>query len=264
VTNTRTPDEVSGGPAGSAAGRPLPRDLAAAKERGEGWAMVTAYDFLTAKVLEEAGITVLLVGDSAAGAVYGHPSSDDLTVDELVPLARAVVRGSQQAMVVADLPHGSYESSPGQALATAGRFLAEAGVHAVKIEGGLPMTPQISALTSAGVAVMGHLDYAAEGGDHAGIRRSASALQAAGAYAIVLRGIPARLSARITGSLRIPTVGIGSGPHCDAQVLRWQDMAGLTPHTPASGRRYADVRSVIREAARDFAEEVRRGTHAQG
>src|SRR5207245_7479352 len=218
------------------------RDLAAAKARNEKWPMLTAYDALTARVFDDAGIPVLLVGDSAAMVVYGHDTTIPVTVDELIPLTAAVVRGTRRAMVVADLPFGSYQVSPREALATAARFLKEAGAHAVKLEGGQRVVHQVEELTAAGVPVMAHLGltpqsvnafggYRVQGRGGGGERlvQDGKALQSAGAFSVVLECVPAELAARVTQSLSIPTIGIGAGPDCDAQVLVWQDMAGLTP-----------------------------------
>jgi 3-methyl-2-oxobutanoate hydroxymethyltransferase len=232
--------------------------------------MLTAYDALTARVFDEAGIPVLLVGDSAANVVYGHETTVPVTVDDLLPLVAGVVRGSRRALVVADLPFGSYQISPAQALETAARFLKEAGAHAVKLEGGSRVLPQVEALVDAGIPVMGHLGltpqsvnafggYRVQGRGEDGERlmHDAKALQAAGAFAVVLEVVPAELASRVTSALSIPTVGIGAGVDCDAQVLVWQDMAGLTESVPKFVRRYADVRAELARAAHEFAEDVR-------
>ena len=245
------------------------RDIAAAKSRGEKWPMLTAYDALTARVFDEAGIPVLLVGDSAGMVVYGHDTTIPVTVDELIPLTAAVVRGTSRAMVVADLPFGSYQGSPDAALTAAVRFLKEAGAHAVKLEGGHRVLRQVEDLVAAGIPVMAHLGltpqsvnafggYRVQGRGEDGERllHDAKALQAAGAFSVVLEAVPAELASRVTGSLSIPTIGIGAGPDCDAQVLVWQDMAGLSPRTPKFVKRYADVGSLLGQAARSFAEDV--------
>ncbi|HEX2315492.1 MAG TPA: 3-methyl-2-oxobutanoate hydroxymethyltransferase [Thermomonospora sp.] len=248
------------------------RDIAAAKERGERWPMLTAYDAMTARVFDEAGIPVLLVGDSAAMVVYGYDSTIPVTVDDLIPLTAAVVRGSRRAMVVADLPFGSYQTGVAEGLATAVRFLKETGAHAVKLEGGRRVLPQAEAMVAAGIPVMGHLGltpqsvnafggYRVQGRGEAGeeLMADAKGLEAAGAFAVVLECVPADLAARVTASLSIPTIGIGAGDACDAQVLVWQDMAGLTPRTAKFVKKYADVGAVLGEAARSFAEEVAGG-----
>jgi 3-methyl-2-oxobutanoate hydroxymethyltransferase len=254
---------------GRAARRVTVSDLAKAKARGEKWPMLTAYDALTAHVFDEAGIPVLLVGDSAGMVVFGHDTTIPVTLDELIPLTAAVVRGTSRALVVADLPFGSYQSSPEAALTAGVRFLKEAGAHAVKLEGGHRVLRQAEELVAAGIPVMGHLGltpqsvnvfggYRVQGRGEDGERllQDAKALEAAGAFAVVLECVPAELAARVTGALSIPTVGIGAGPGCDAQVLVWQDMAGLSPRTPKFVKRYADVAGVLGQAARSFADEV--------
>ena len=253
-------------------GRVTVRDIAAAKARGEKWPMLTTYDALTAGIFDEAGIPVLLVGDSAAMVVYGYDTTIPVTVDDLIPLTAAVVRGTKRAMVVADLPFGSYQASPAAALAAATRFMKEAGAHAVKLEGGLRVARHVEELAAAGVPVMGHLGLTPQsvhafggfrvqgrGEDGERLLHDAKALQAAGAFAIVLEGIPAVLGGRITESLHIPTIGIGAGPDCDAQVLVWQDMVGLSPRTPKFAKQYADVAATLRTAAAEFAAEVASG-----
>jgi 3-methyl-2-oxobutanoate hydroxymethyltransferase len=247
-------------------------DIAAAKARGEKWPMLTAYDALTASVFDDAGIPVLLVGDSAAMVVYGHDSTIPVTVDELIPLTAAVVRGTRRALVIADLPFGSYQSSPAAALAAGTRFLKESGAQAVKLEGGYRVIRQVEELVAAGIPVMAHLGltpqsvhalggYRVQGRGEDGERllHDAKALQSAGAFALVLECVPAELAGRVTASLDIPTIGIGAGPHCDAQVLVWQDMAGLSPRTAKFVKRYADVTGVLRGAAEAFAADVAGG-----
>jgi 3-methyl-2-oxobutanoate hydroxymethyltransferase len=257
---------------GKKPGRVTVRDIAAAKARGEKWPMLTAYDALTAGIFDEAGIPVLLVGDSAGNVVFGYDTTIPVTLDDLIPLTAAVVRGTRRAMVVADLPFGSYQVSPAEALHAAIRFMKEAGAHAVKLEGGMRVAHQVEDLAAAGIPVMGHLGltpqsvhafggFRVQGRGEAGDRllHDAKALEAAGAFAVVLEGIPAPLAARITESLRIPTIGIGAGAGCDAQVLVWQDMAGLSPRSPKFAKRYAEVGRVLRDAASEFAAEVAAG-----
>jgi 3-methyl-2-oxobutanoate hydroxymethyltransferase len=266
TSSSGSPTALYGGKAGR---RITVRDIAAAKERGERWPMLTAYDAMTARVFDEAGIPVLLVGDSAAMVVYGYDSTIPVTVDDLIPLTAAVVRGSARAMVVADLPFGSYQAGPAEALHTAGRFLKEAGAHAVKLEGGRRVLPQAEALVAAGIPVMGHLGltpqsvnafggYRVQGRGEAGeeLMTDAKALEAAGAFCIVLECVPEELAGRVTASLSIPTIGIGAGAECDAQVLVWQDMAGLTPRTAKFVKKYADLAGVLSGAATSFADEV--------
>jgi 3-methyl-2-oxobutanoate hydroxymethyltransferase len=267
-----TEPTLYGGPAGK---RVRTHHLAEAKRRGEKWPMLTAYEQYAAEIFDASGVPVLLVGDSAANNVYGYESTLRISVEELLPLARAVVRATARALVVADLPFGSYETGPAQAVATAVRFMKEAGAHAVKLEGGAGMAPQIAAIVAAGIPVMAHIGFTPQkehalGGYRVQGRGAAAddvfadavAVQAAGAFAVVLEMVPADTAKRITGELDIPTVGIGAGPDCDAQVLVWQDMAGLREGPlPRFVKQYADVRSVLRGAVESFADEVRTGTY---
>jgi 3-methyl-2-oxobutanoate hydroxymethyltransferase len=276
-TGTARPSGASSAPSlygGAGARRVNVRDLAAAKAAGERWPMLTAYDALTAGVFEEAGIPVLLVGDSASMVVYGNDSTLPVEVEELLPLVRAVVRGTSRAMVVADLPFGSYQGSVQQALETAARFM-KAGAHAVKLEGGARSVPQVEALVSAGVPVMAHLGltpqsvnvlggYRVQGRGEAGDRllHDAKALEHAGAFAVVLEVVPEDLAARVTEQLQIPTIGIGAGASTDAQVLVWQDLVGLSPGPgPKFVRRYADLRSVLGDAVRAWGDDVVSGAY---
>lgn len=248
------------------------RDLAAAKERGEKWPMLTAYDALTARVFDEAGIPVLLVGDSGGMVVLGYDSTIPVTVDELLPLTAAVVRGTSRALVVADMPFGSYQTGPEEALRNAARFLKEAGAQAVKLEGGERVVRQVETLVAAGIPVMAHLGltpqsvnafggYRVQGRGESGQRlmTDAKALEAAGAFSLVLECVPEDLAERVTNALSIPVIGIGAGPGTDAQVLVWQDMAGLTPKTAKFVKRYADVAGVLRSAVEEYASEVAGG-----
>ncbi|HEX3790729.1 MAG TPA: 3-methyl-2-oxobutanoate hydroxymethyltransferase [Pseudonocardiaceae bacterium] len=243
------------------------------KERGEPWPMLTAYDMYTAELFDEAGIPVLLVGDSAANNVFGYETSLPVTVDELMPLVRAVTGAVKRALVVADLPFGSYQLSPEQALATAVRFMKEGRAHAVKLEGGRPFARHVEALTTAGVPVMGHIGFTPQsehnlggyrvqgrGAAGDGLIADALALQEAGAFAVVMEMVPAEVAKQVTHELTIPTVGIGAGPDCDAQVLVWQDMVGLRRgRAPRFVKRYADLAGVLSTAAGQFAAEVRNG-----
>ena len=260
--------------AGAAAASSLKRvrvhHLRAMKERGERFAMLTSYDQLTAAVFDEAGIPVLLVGDSAANNVLGYETTLPVTVDELLPLVRAVSRGASRALVVADLPFGSYQSSPEQALATSVRFMKECGAHAVKLEGGAPVVPQVRTLVSAGIPVMAHIGFTPQSEHNLGGYRvqgrgadadrmvlDALALEQAGAFSVVLEMVPADVAKRVTAELSIPTIGIGAGVDCDGQVLVWQDMAGLRAGTmPRFVKRYADLRTTLADAARAFAADV--------
>ncbi|MFV2196110.1 3-methyl-2-oxobutanoate hydroxymethyltransferase [Nocardiopsis sp. LOL_012] len=249
------------------------RDLARAKKRGERWPMLTAYDALTARIFDEAGIPVLLVGDSAANVVYGYDSTVPVTVDELVPLTAAVSRSTKRSLVVADLPFGSYQGSPQQALESASRFMKEGGAQAVKLEGGHTVAPQVETLVAAGVPVMGHLGltpqsvntlggYRVQGRGEAAARllNDAKELERAGAFSLVLECVPVDLATQVTAELTIPTIGIGAGPATDAQVLVWQDMAGLSPKVAKFVKTYADLAGTLREAAAGFADEVVGGT----
>ena len=243
------------------------------KAEGHKWAMLTVYDYSTARLFDEAGIPVLLVGDSAANVVYGYDTTVPVSIDELIPLVRGVVRGAPHALVIADMPFGSYEAGPTQALASATRFLKEAGAHAVKLEGGERVSAQIATLTAAGIPVMAHIGFTPQSVNTFGGFRvqgrgdgaeqtiaDAIAVQEAGAFAVVMEMVPAELATQITGKLTIPTVGIGAGPNCDAQVLVWQDMAGLTSgKTPRFVKQFGDVASVLRSAARQYADEVASG-----
>jgi 3-methyl-2-oxobutanoate hydroxymethyltransferase len=249
--------------------------LQAMKERGERWAMLTAYEQYAAAVFDEVGIPVLLVGDSAANNVYGYDSTLPVTVEELLPLVGAVTRATRRALVVADMPFGSYQESPVQALQTAVRFMKEGDAHAVKLEGGRQVTGQVEAIVAAGVPVMAHIGftpqsehglggYRVQGRGEAADRliTDAQALEAAGAFAVVLEMVPSEVAAQVTKELHIPTIGIGAGPDCDAQVLVWQDMAGLNNGPkPKFVKRYADLRSVLAGAAQAFADEVAGGVY---
>jgi 3-methyl-2-oxobutanoate hydroxymethyltransferase len=249
--------------------------LLAMKERGERWAMLTAYEQYAAAVFDEIGIPVLLVGDSAANNVYGYDSTLPVTVDELLPLVRAVTRSTRRSLVVADMPFGSYQESAVQALQTAVRFMKEGDAHAVKLEGGRTVAAQVGAIVDAGVPVMAHIGftpqsehglggYRVQGRGEAAERllSDALSLEAAGAFAVVLEMVPADVAAQVTKELRIPTIGIGAGADCDAQVLVWQDMAGLNNGPkPKFVKRYADLRSVLADAARAFADEVAAGVY---
>lgn len=272
ATDGSTNDSLYGG---SQQRRITVRDLQLAKERGERWPMLTAYDAVTARIFDDAGVPVLLVGDSAANVVYGYDSTIPVTMDELVPLVSAVTRSTRRSLVVADMPFGSYQASPEQALASAARFLKEGGAQAVKLEGGQRVLGQVEALVGAGVPVMGHLGltpqsvnalggYRVQGRGGAGERllRDAKSLEAAGAFAVVLEVVPAELAQRVTDALSIPTIGIGAGTGCDAQVNVWQDLVGLTEGPgPKFVRRYADVRSIIRDAVRSWSADVVSGAY---
>jgi len=258
---------------GPATRRVRARELTLAKERGEKWPMLTSYDQYTAALFDQAGIPVLLVGDSAANNVFGHETTLPVTVDELLPLVRAVVRATQRTLVVADMPFGSYEEGPAQALRTAVRFMKESGAHAVKLEGGRSVAAQVRALTDAGIPVMAHVGftpqrehvlggYRVQGrGDAAeDVLADALAVAEAGAIAVVLEMVPSEVAKRITAEVQVPTIGIGAGPETDAQVLVWQDMAGLrTGRMPRFVKQYADLAGALTAATKAFAEDVRSG-----
>ncbi len=250
-------------------------DLAKAKEAGEKWPMLTAYDAIVAGLLDQAGIPVLLVGDSAAMVVLGHSTTLPITVDDLIPLTSAVVRGTTRSLVVADLPFGSYQEGPTQALQSATRFMKESGAHAVKLEGGKRVVPQIRALVDAGIPVMAHIGltpqsvntlggYKVQGRGEAGhlLLDDAFAVQEAGAFAVVLEVVPHDLAERVTKELDIPTIGIGAGNSTDAQVLVWQDLLGLTPgRAPKFVKPYADMRGVMTTAVKAWADDVVSGEY---
>ena len=244
------------------------------KERGEKITMLTAYDMYTAATFDEAGIDILLVGDSASNNVFGNETSLPVTVDELLPLTRAVARSARRAMVVGDLPFGSYQASPEQGYLTAARFMKEGGAHCVKLEGGAEMVPVIERCTRGGIPVMAHIGFTPQsehalGGYRVQGRGDASdrvvadarAVEEAGAFAVVMEMVPGDVAERISKELSIPTIGIGAGAGCDGQVLVWQDAFGLrTGRMARFVKQYADVHGVLLEAAKAYAEDVRGGT----
>lgn len=244
------------------------------KERGEKFAMLTAYDMYTAQTFDEAGIEVLLVGDSASNNVLGNETSLPITVDELIPLTRAVTRSASRALVVADLPFGSYQASPEQGYLTAVRFMKEANAHCVKLEGGAEMVPQIELLTKGGIPVMAHIGFTPQSEHNLGgyrvqgrgetaarIIADAKAVESAGAFAVVMEMVPGDVAAQVTRELSIPTIGIGAGNQCDGQVLVWQDAFGLrTGRMARFVKQYADLHGVLLEAAREYSADVKAGT----
>lgn len=247
--------------------------LQSLKDQGQKWTMLTAYDQYAAATFDKAGVEVLLVGDSASNNVFANETSLPVTVDELIPLVRAVSRSATRALVLADLPFGSYQASAEQAFHTAVRFMKEAGAHAVKLEGGLAVVPQVKLLTDSGIPVCAHIGFTPQSEHNLGGYRvqgrgdgaahmieEAKALEAAGAFAIVMEMVPAPVAAEVTKALRIPTVGIGAGIDCDAQVLVWQDMMGLrTGKAPRFVKRYADLHTIMLEAAQSYVAEVKGG-----
>jgi 3-methyl-2-oxobutanoate hydroxymethyltransferase len=259
---------------GGSSARVRVHHLQQAKERGEKWAMLTAYDTVSASVFEEAGIPVLLVGDSGGNVVLGLDSTVPVTLEDMLLMTRAVTRSTRRALIVADLPFGSYEAGPQQALASAVRLMKEGGAQAVKLEGGVRVAPQIRALTEAGIPVMAHIGFTPQSehtlggfrvqGRGAGAEQllaDAHAVQEAGAFSVVMEMVPAEIAGQVTKELAIPTIGIGAGVDCDAQVLVWPDMAGMTGgRVPRFVKKYADLRAELLRAAREYADDVRSGT----
>ena len=250
-------------------------DLHEAKVRGERWPMLTSYDAMTARLFDELGIPVLLVGDSAAMVVFGFDSTIPVTTEHLLPLVQAVVRSTRRALVVADLPFGTYQESVEQALNTAVTFIKDGHAHAVKIEGGAHVIPQVEALVASGIPVMGHLGLTPQsvnqfggykvqgrGADGDKLVADAIALEKAGAFAIVLEVIPAELSQRVKDAVSIPLIGIGAGNATDAQVLVWQDLVGMTVgRTAKFVKKYADVAGDIRSAVNAWSDDVVSGAY---
>ena len=251
------------------------RHFARAKEQGIRITGLTSYDFLSASIFDRAGIDFLLVGDSAGNTVFGYDTTLPVTIDELIPLTRAVARAAQRALVVADLPFGSYENGPDEALSTAIRFMKETSAHAVKLEGGVRSAEQIQRIVRAGIPVMGHVGFTPQSehglGGHLIQGRGAAAEQLladahavedAGAFAVVLEMVPSAVAAKVTAELTIPTISVGAGPHCDGQLLVWTDWAGLsTGRIPKFVKRYADLAGILAEAATQFREDVEQGEY---
>ncbi|MFF3201935.1 3-methyl-2-oxobutanoate hydroxymethyltransferase [Streptomyces sp. NPDC002962] len=274
AARTNAPDGSKALYGGKGTRRITVRDIALAKERGEKWPMLTAYDAMTASVFDEAGIPVMLVGDSAGNCHLGYETTVPVTLDEMTMLSAAVVRGTSRALIVGDLPFGSYQEGPVQALRSATRLVKEAGVGAVKLEGGERSHRQIELLVESGIPVMAHIGLTPQSVNAMGYRvqgrgeeaaqqllRDAKAVQDAGAFAVVLELVPAELAAEVTRMLHIPTVGIGAGPETDAQVLVWTDMLGLTGgRVPKFVKQYTNLREVMGDAAKAFAEDVVGGT----
>jgi 3-methyl-2-oxobutanoate hydroxymethyltransferase len=245
-------------------------DLKAWKAEGRRFTMLTAYDFPTAQILDRAGIPVLLVGDSVGNNVLGYPDTLPVTMEEMLHHTRAVARGAERAMVVGDLPFLSYQVSLEEGVRNAGRLVKEGGAHGVKLEG--PQLDLVHRLVEIGIPVMAHVGltpqsvhglggYKVQGRGEAAHRvaEQAQQLEKAGAFSIVLEAMPSDLAAEITGALEIPTIGIGAGPHCDAQVLVINDLLGINERVPKLAKKYADLRSVITEAAETFVREVDEG-----
>ena len=245
------------------------RDIRAFKERGERFVMLTAYDHPTARILDEAGIPVILVGDSVGDNILGYPNTVPVTMEEMLHHTRAVARGATNALVVGDMPFMSYQASLEEGIRNAGRFLKEGGAAAVKLEG--PMTDLATALVDRGIPVMAHLGltpqsvhamggYRVQGRSDRDAERlmlQAESMNKAGAFAIVLEGMPADVARRITKAVDVPTIGIGAGPHCDAQVLVLTDLLGLSSRTPPRFvKPYANLRQVITDAVTAFRDDV--------
>lgn len=251
------------------------RHFAQAKADGLKITALTSYDALTAQIFDEAGIDLLLVGDSAANVVLGYNSTLPITTDELITMARAVSGAVTRSFVIADLPFGSYERSADQALDTAVRFMKESGASGVKLEGGVRMEPQIRRITESGIPVCGHVGFTPQSehnlGGHVVQGRGAAeeqlladalAVERAGAFAVVIEMVPADVAERVSAALKIPTIGIGAGAGCDGQILVWTDAFGLSQgRTPKFVRKYANVAEVLRDAASQYAEDVRAGTY---
>jgi 3-methyl-2-oxobutanoate hydroxymethyltransferase len=246
------------------------RSLAQRKRAGEKITMLTAYDFTFARIFDTAGIDLLLVGDSLGNVVQGCDTTLPVTLDEVVYHTRLVARGASRSLVVGDMPFGTYQVGPEDAVRSAIRLVKEGGAHAVKLEGGEEVVPAIQRIVAAQIPVMGHVGLTPQsvhkmGGlrvqgrgpkGRARIVEAARAVEAAGAFAVVLEGIPSDLAAEITGELRIPTIGIGAGVHCDGQVLVMHDLLGLSDWSPSFVKQYANLGALTSQAARAFAEEV--------
>jgi 3-methyl-2-oxobutanoate hydroxymethyltransferase len=251
------------------------RHFQSAKDNGIKITGLTSYDQLTAGIFDEAGIDFLLVGDSAGNNVYGYETTLPVTIDDLIPLTRAVAGAVHRAFVVADMPFGSYETGPDEALRTAFRFMKETGAHAVKLEGGVRSAEQIRRIVAAGIPVMAHIGFTPQSehglGGHviqgrgdgvAQLMADAHAVQDAGAFAVVLEMVPTESAARVTQELRIPTIGVGAGPHVDGQLLVWTDWAGFTKgRIPRFVKQYANLRASLTEAVAAYRFDVEAGTY---
>lgn len=264
-----------GGASDPALKRVRTRHFQRAKEQGIKITGLTSYDFLSASIFDEAGIDFLLVGDSAGNTVFGYDTTIPVTVDELIPLTAAVVRGASRALVVADMPFGSYENGPDEALHTAIRFMKETRSHAVKLEGGVRSAKQIKRVVRAGIPVMAHIGFTPQsehglgghiiqgrGEDAERLLDDAHAVEDAGAFAVVLEMVPSQIAARVTEELSIPTISVGAGPHCDGQLLVWSDWAGMSRgRIPRFVKQYAQIGETLLEAARTFREDVDSGVY---
>lgn len=251
------------------------RHFQRAKEQGIKITGLTSYDYLSASIFDEAGIDFLLVGDSAGNTVFGYDTTLPVTLDELIPLTAAVVRGARRALVVADLPFGSYENGPEAALESSIRFMKETGVHAVKLEGGVRSAKQIKRIVRAGIPVMAHIGFTPQSehglGGHIiqgrgeGLKQlleDAHAVEEAGAFSVVLEMVPSAAAAQVTEALSIPTISVGAGPHCDGQLLVWSDWAGFTRgRIPRFVKQYARIGDTLLDAARQYRADVAAGTY---
>jgi 3-methyl-2-oxobutanoate hydroxymethyltransferase len=246
-------------------------DLKALKAAGRRFAMVTTYDVSSAAIADRAGVPVLLVGDSLGMVMLGHETTLPVTLDDMVRHSAAVVRGRRRALVIADLPFLTY-ATPDQAVASAGRLMQEAGVHGVKLEGGAAMVPTVKKLVELGIPVMAHLGYTPQSTHQIGLKvqgksaaharqlmADALAMEAAGAFAVLMELIPASLAAAVTQRLSVPTIGIGAGAGCDAQVQVWHDILGLNDHAPRHAKRFAELGAAIEAALVAYREDVEAG-----
>ncbi|HSJ92225.1 MAG TPA: 3-methyl-2-oxobutanoate hydroxymethyltransferase [Ilumatobacter sp.] len=264
-----------GGDSNPALKRVRIRHFQRAKEHGIKITGLTSYDCLSASIFDEAGIDFLLVGDSAGNTVFGYDTTLPVTLDELIPLTAAVVRGASRALVVADLPFGSYENGPDEALASAIRFMKETGAHAVKLEGGVRSAKQIKRIVRAGIPVMAHIGFTPQSEHGLGghiiqgrgegamqLLEDAHAVEDAGAFAVVLEMVPSEVAGQVTKELEIPTISVGAGPHCDGQLLVWSDWAGFTRgRIPRFVKQYAQIGEILLEAARQYREDVESGVY---
>lgn len=251
------------------------RHFERAKQQGIKITGLTSYDCLSASIFDEAGIDFLLVGDSAGNTVFGYETTIPVTVDELIPLTAAVVRGVKRALVIADMPFGSYENGPDQALATATRFMKETGAHAVKLEGGVRSAKQIKRIVRAGIPLLAHIGFTPQSEHGLGghiiqgrgegaeqLVADAHAVEEAGAFAVVMEMVPSAIAGRVTGELSIPTISVGAGPHCDGQLLVWSDWAGFTRgRIPRFVKQYANIGETLLDAAREFRADVESGSY---
>jgi 3-methyl-2-oxobutanoate hydroxymethyltransferase len=264
-----------GGASDPALKRVRTRHFQRAKEQGIKITGLTSYDCLSAGIFDDAGIDFLLVGDSAGNTVFGYDTTIPVTVDELIPLTRAVVRAVSRALVIADMPFGSYENGPDEALSTALRFMKETGCHAVKCEGGERSAKQIKRIVRAGIPVMAHIGFTPQSEHGLGghiiqgrgegakqLLADGHAVQEAGAFAVVLEMVPSAIAGEVTAELSIPTISVGAGPHCDGQLLVWSDWAGFTRgRIPKFVKQYAQIGQTLLDAAKTFREDVESGVY---